>query len=376
MGRCIIGTKLTYLVSHPIQYQAPLLRKIANEPDIDFRVLFERINPDHRYFDNGFGRDIQWDIPLTEGYDFRPLENTSLQSEISACDALWVHGWQSRTFRRAIRIAKSKGKPVLMRGENCDLAMPDGRGLKGWVKRQYLMRIFADCAAFLAIGTLNRQYYLSRGVEASRIFQMPYAIDNEAFMSAAIESLTQSKNLKQRIGIPDNAPIVLYAGKLSSRKHPEILGQAIRLLGDMTPAPVLLYVGDGELMEELKTREPTAYFTGFINQSALPSYYALADVFVLPSEKEPWGLAVNEAMACATPVIVSDQVGSAPDLVDGDTGIVFETGNSNALADAIRKCLAKSVEMGANAALKIGDWGYAQDIQGLKQALHYVKSTE
>jgi glycosyltransferase involved in cell wall biosynthesis len=147
----------------------------------------------------------------------------------------------------------------------------------------------------------------------------------------------------------------------------------MRMLEDMAPAPVLVYVGDGEMMNELRALLPNAHFTGFVNQSALPAYYAMADVFVLPSEKEPWGLAVNEAMACATPVVVSDQVGAAADLVDGKSGIVFESGNAAALAVAIRSCLQNVAEMGACAARKIATWDFDADIKGLKQALASVK---
>lgn len=329
--------------------------------------------PNHRYFDEGFRREVQWDVPLTEGYEFQVLGDISLEREMNACDVLWVHGWQSTHLRRAIRIAKSLGKPVLMRGENCDMAMPDGAGLKGWLKRRYLARIFTGCTAFLAIGTLNHQYYLSRGASPTRIFQMPYAIDNETFANAAAEAQTEPHPLKERLGIPAETPIILYAGKLSARKHPELLAHAIQMLDDVSPAPALVYVGDGEMMDELRTLAPAAHFIGFVNQSALPAYYAMADVFVLPSEREPWGLAVNEAMACATPVVVSDQVGAATDLVDGETGIVFESGNPIALADAIRIALKNPAEMGACAQRKVTGWGFDADIAGLRQALESVR---
>ena len=349
-----------------------MLRRITGEPDIDLRVIFERVMPEHRYFDEGFQREVRWDVPLTEGYDFAALDDTSLEREISNCDVLWVHGWQTAQMRRAIRVAAGSGKPVLMRGENCEIAMPDGRGIKGWLKRRYLARIFANCRAFLTIGSLNRSYYRARDIDDARMFHVPYAIDNTTFADAADRARAAQPDLRDMLNIDRDAPVILYAGKLSKRKHPELLADAVRALNDMSPKPVLVYAGDGEMMAEMKTRAPDALFVGFINQSELPAFYAMADVFVLPSEMEPWGLAVNEAMACGTAVVVSDQVGAAPDLVDESCGAVFESGNVNALVSALRRCLATSDEMGAKARQKISGWDFSADVDGLKQALQFV----
>jgi len=131
-------------------------------------------------------------------------------------------------------------------------------------------------------------------------------------------------------------------------------------------------VGSGEMEPALRDRIPDATFLGFRNQSELPALYDMADVLVLPSEREPWGLVVNEAMACATAVVVSDQVGCAGDLVTGDCGIVFPGGDADALAAALVQSLDNSVEMGRAARAAISKWSFHEDIEGLKQALGYV----
>ena len=110
--------RLLYLVSHPIQYQAPMLRQLAQQPDIRLRVLFENVTSDGQHFDPGFGRDIRWDVPLRDGYDNAPISDVKIADEIAGCDLLWVHGWQTATLRSAVRQAGQQGKPVLMRGEN------------------------------------------------------------------------------------------------------------------------------------------------------------------------------------------------------------------------------------------------------------------
>lgn len=361
--------RLLYLVSHPIQYQAPLLRRIAAEPGIALKVVFERVDTAQGYFDDGFGREIRWDVELRGGYTSQALAETSLAAEIQAADVVWLHGWHSPMLLRALGLAKVYRRPVLMRGENQDQAMPDGSGLRGWLKRRYLGWIFRRCAAFLAIGDANRAYYQARGIGPERIFPMPYAVDNTAFANLAAQA--DRAGLRRELGIPEGAKVVLFAGKFQRRKRPDLLVEAWRRLAE--PRPVLLMVGDGEMRAGLEAGfEPGMVFTGFRNQGQLPGLYALADVFVLPSEREPWGLAVNEAMACGTAVVVSDQVASGRDLVDAACGAVFPAGDAQALAGALEGVLARSEAMGKAAAARMGQWDFETDAAGLNRALAFV----
>ncbi len=118
-------------------------------------------------------------------------------------------------------------------------------------------------------------------------------------------------------------------------------------------------------------------FAGFQNQLEIPRYYDLCDVFVLPSLLEPWGLVINEVMNAGRAVVVSDQVGAAPDLVrDGENGFVFPAGDVGALSDCLLRILSDPDlcrRMGDRSRAMIGDWGFLQDLQGLRQALDYAK---
>lgn len=373
LGRSAVAIKLTYLVSHPIQYQAPLLRLIDKEEEIDLRVVFEKNPAGSAYFDQGFKRLIEWDVPLTEGYENISLAETDLISEINKSDVIWLHGWGSPVMRKALVLAHRLGIPVLMRAENCDLAMPDGAGPRGWLKRLYIGWITRRCRAFLAIGTENKNYYLRRGVSPDQIFLMPYAIDHENFAVRAKAAHLQLNNLKAKFGITPEQKVVLFAGKFMPRKHPDLLVHAMNSVDWPGEKPKLVFVGSGNMEEKLRALAPDAIFLGFKNQSELPPIYDMADVMVLPSEREPWGLAVNEAMACGTAVIVSDQVGCATDLINDGCGKVFPSGDVQALSDAIVYCLKHSNRMGKAAYATIKQWGFAEDIEGLKQAINYVK---
>ncbi len=364
--------KLLYLVSHAIQYQAPLLQRIAKMAGVSLRVVFENDSSPAPLYDPGFEREIQWDIPLRDGYDNISLAETGLEREINDCDILWLHGWQTPVMRRALRHASRAGRPVLMRAENNDLAMPDGPGLRGFIKRRYLHSVFLRCSAFLTIGSANEKYYLARGISPERLFPTPYAIDNERFGMAAENRRAERRDYKISLGLDPDRPVLLYAGKLLRRKRPDLLAKAFQRADFGPLPPQLVFVGDGEMLESLRALAPQAAFLGFRNQRELPALYDMAELFVLPSVREPWGLAVNEAMACSTAVVVSDQVGCAADLVGPDCGVVFAAGDADSLARALVHGLKNAGAMGRAARSRIDNWGFDQDLTGLGAAIEYL----
>lgn len=365
-------TRLLYLVSHPIQYQAPLLRRIAAEPGIQLRVVFGDTGTAAAHHEPDFGLDVTWDVPLLEGYDWAALASSDLRREIAAADAVWIHGWQYRWQRQALALASRSGKPVLMRGENWSVAMPDPPGPLGWAKRAWRRSLFSRVTAFLTIGSRNRDYYRSHGVADSLLFSMPYAIDNRAFAAQAEASGVQRAALRAEWGLKPNQPVLLFVGKLMARKRPDLLAAAWKQADWRGRVPALVFAGDGALRESLRQLAPEAIFTGFRNQSQLPALYAAADLLVVPSEREPWGLVVNEAMASGTAVIASDEVGAAYDLVSAQTGAMFRSGDAAALAATLMACLPKSRVLGETAARAVADWDFEADVRGLQAALKAV----
>ena len=94
--------RLTYFVSHPIQYQAPLLRRISGDPSIDLQVIFEKDFSTESHFDHGFQTEIRWDVPLRDGYNNSLLIDTDVEDLIRESDAIWLHGWESLNFRKIL----------------------------------------------------------------------------------------------------------------------------------------------------------------------------------------------------------------------------------------------------------------------------------
>jgi glycosyltransferase involved in cell wall biosynthesis len=395
--------RLAYLVSHPIQYQAPLLRRIAQEQDIDLTVFFGSDFSVRGYEDTGFGVTVKWDVPLLAGYRYeflpalRDTGHTTIFSPISkgifqrlagegdepGFDVLWVHGYSTVNTLQAMLWAKLQGIPVLLRAESW-LHDRSRTGLKLAAKQVFFTLLRGLVDATLAIGTHNRQYwehYLGRQFP---IFFMPYSVDNTYFQTRSLEASEGRDALRAELGFEAGRPVILFASKLQTRKHCADLIEAYALLSPgpgQEPVPYLAIVGDGEeraALEAQATRTGfgSIRFCGFRNQSELPRFFDLCSVFVLPSRHEPWGLIVNEAMNAARAVIVTDDVGSAIDLIaDGVEGFVYPVRDVPALADALRKVLASpetTEAMGRNALRRIDTWNFDADVMGLRQAIAHV----
>jgi glycosyltransferase involved in cell wall biosynthesis len=396
--------RLAYLVSHPIQYQAPLLRRIAQDPQIDLTVFYGSDFSVKGYKDEGFGGiGVKWDIPLLEGYhhEFLPAlrdnatvtPTTPMNYGIArrlrgyrgapAFDALWVHGYASVNSFHAMTAAKALGIPVLMRSDSW-LGDRDRSVAKLAAKRLFFHTLSHMIDGVLTIGTLNSDYWRYYLGKDFPLFLAPYAVDNEYFQQRCAEAALRREDLRRELDLSPGRPVILFASKLQTRKRAEDLVEAYKRLSPAPgrePHPYLVFVGDGEQRETLeRAAQQTGFksirFCGFRNQSELPRFFDLATVFVLPSRHEPWGLIVNEVMNAGRAVIVSDEVGCQPDLItDGVEGAVFHAGDVEGLADALRRTLATpdiAAEMGRRGLERINHWSFAENLHGLRQALAAV----
>ena len=398
--RCV---RLAYLVSHPIQYQAPLLRRIALESDIDLTVLFGSDFSVRGYRDEGFGVGVKWDIPLLDGYKHEFLPRLRDGNDVSvlmplnygivsrlcgdggdpAFDALWVHGYASANSMHGMIAAKALGIPVLLRAESW--LQDRGRsGVKLALKHAFFAGLELMVDGVLPIGTVNAEYWRYYFGDDVQQFLMPYAVDNGYFAQRAGEAKAGRASLQEELGLDALRPVILFASKLQARKHCDHLIEAYARLSPAPgtdPKPYLVIVGDGEERAALERQAAATGFSsirfcGFRNQSELPRFFDLATTFVLPSQHEPWGLIVNEVMNAARPAIVSDDVGSAVDLIeDGVTGCIYPVGDVEALTHTLRRVLdtpGVAEAMGQRAFARIQSWGFEEDVLGLRRALAKV----
>ena len=387
--------RVAYLVSHPIQYQVPLLQRLASRPEIALHVYYMHDQGARATLDPEFGVPVQWDIPLLEGYTWRRLHNRSpwpdadhplrfVHPDVAGVlrreryDALIVHGYAHATEWLAFLGAWRTRTPLLLRGESTLLGRRSPWAAAA--KRVAVGALLRRIQGALAIGTLNREFYLAYGVPEDRIFWVPYAVDNARFSAEAERWRSSRAALRESLGLPPGLPVVLYAGKLIERKRPLDLLRAYARVAADHPA-VLVFLGEGAERPRIAAAAARhnlsqVVITGFVNQQEISRYYAAADVLVLPSSREPWGLVLNEAMCFGLPVVASDAVGAAPDLVHQDeNGFVYPMGDLPALAHALRHLLAdpaRRARMGARSREIVAAFSYDADVEGILKALHRV----
>ena len=394
--------RLAYFVTHPIQYQAPLLGRIAQEPDIELKVFFSSDASVRGYVDQGFGVHVQWDTPLLEGYSysFLPVLRDAGRGGILSLagsinygigrklrtdnfDAVWVHGYNYLTNLEAIRVAKSMRVPVLLRAESTLHDRPRS-SMKLAIKKMFFKLLKPGISAVLSIGDENTDYWKHHFGDEFPMFPFYYAVNNDFFQRACAAASNTREEFRATLELVPCRPVILFAAKLVERKRCGDLLEAFLKLSQansLEPMPYLLIVGDGEERAKLQRRAQEARagdvrFLGFRNQSELPRFYDLCDVFVLASVDEPWGLSINEVMNAGRPVIVTTEVGCQKNLVrDGVNGCVIPAGDIDALAQSLRTVLATHATaraMGAESLRIINKYNFEQNVAGLRQALHAV----
>lgn len=390
--------RLAILVSHPIQYFVPLYRRLAKEPELSVKVLFCSRQGLDDYYDAGFGKFLQWDIPLLGGFEhvflpnvrrtdnlqgFFSLVNPALFKELLTHrpDALLVPGHSNVTYIFGMLAARLLRIPVFMRCETHLLLQRSA--VKRSVRRVVMGFIYRQvCARCLAIGSRNRDFYLSFGVPPERIFEAPYVVDNDFFIDGFQRHADERETVLGEIGLNKDVPIILFVAKLASRKRPMDLLRAYNTLRRNGHQAGLVFIGSGPLEDQLRayTAEnclTDVRFLGFRNQSELPRYYAASDIFVLPSENEPWGLTINEVMCAGLPVVASEEIGAVPDLVShGENGFTFPAGNIDRLTDSLERLVCHETlrrEMGRRSLERIRQWNFDRCAVGFLDAMRSLK---
>lgn len=384
--------RLIAVASHPVQYQTPWFRALAQREEFEFEVAYvAHLDPQEQ--GTGFERAFAWDLDLLSGYHSRCLVTRRSAAPswrrrlIAPCrqlaaldpDVVLLTGWHAPGLIQVLIAARLRGIPVLMRGDST--AMP--RRAIGVRIAQHAL--FALVARFLVVGAANRELYRERGVAPSRLIDCPHVVDNARFAAAASAARAERAALRARYGVPEDACCFLFAGKLEPKKQPGVVLEAIARLSEREQERVfLLVVGSGALEAGLRQRASALQlpvsFAGFLNQSEMPRAYVAADALVLPSDYgETWGLVVNEAMACGLTAVVSDRVGCGADLVtDGVTGYTFPFGDVAALAARMQALLQPELRarMATAAEARVSQqYGIEQATAGVLAALASLPGT-
>ncbi|MFM9079035.1 MAG: glycosyltransferase family 4 protein [Opitutaceae bacterium] len=389
--------RLAIVQSHPTQYYSPWFRHVQTQAAIELRVFYLWEFGVTRQTDRQFGTAFQWDIDLLSGYEhefvpnvardpgthhFGGLDNPALTTRLAAWrpDALLLFGYNWKSHLRTILWARRNRVPLLFRGDSHFI----GRGKPTLLTHWLLTLLYRQFHAFLYVGAANRDYFVTLGVPAERLFFAPHAVDYSLFDPARPDHLAAAEKLRRDLALPPDRTVILFAGKLLPAKQPVELLRAFIALKDT--GATLLFVGDGPLKPQLQAiaaEHPAANvrFLPFANQSEMPARYLLADLFVLPSRGlyESWGLAVNEAMHMGVPALVSERVGCQRDLVeDGVTGWVFASNSEENLRRSLRRSLealrAERARWANVTRERIRGYSFPHTTAGLLKALQSLRS--
>jgi glycosyltransferase involved in cell wall biosynthesis len=348
-----LNLRLGVLVSHPIQYYSPWFRDLSERLHTD--VFYSHRQDSAGQAAAGFGVAFEWDTPLLDGYSYRWLKNVAKSPCISGfwgCDnpelseiidrgrydAFLIFGWNRKSSWQAMRACWRNGTPILMRG---DSHLGGSSRAKNLIKKLPYSMFLKRIDGHLYPGAHSRRYLEYFGVGEQQLFWCPHFVDNVRFSSAAHAAREDhtADHLRARLGIPLDAFVALYVGKLIDVKRPQDFIASMVKLAKADRSFHAIVVGAGPLQgvcaEMASACAEQIHFVGFINQSGLPAYYAASNCLVLPGI-ETWGLVVNEAMACGIPCVVSTSCGCAGELVvPNHTGETFPVGDLDSLAAAI-----------------------------------------
>jgi glycosyltransferase involved in cell wall biosynthesis len=377
--------------SHPIQYGAPLFRLMARHPKLDFQVAYCSLRGAESGYDPEFGANVQWDVPLLDGYkwthipnrgtgaeNFWAWRNTGLWKFIrqGKFDAVISHiGYVRATFWIAYFASRSVGIPFIFGTDASRIEPRDESKLKLAVKRIVWPAVFSLAGQVLTASSAGRDLMISLGFPPDRVSMTLDTVDNAWWLAQA--SSVDRSEARKSLGFAPHEKIIVFCAKLQPWKRPADLLHAFASAA--IPNAKLVFAGDGAQRAELE-REVAARgiadkvrFLGFVNQSQLPALYKSADLMVIPSRYEPFGLVVNEAMLCGCPVVASDRVGAVRDLITpGETGYVYPCDDRVALASSLQNALgdpARLESIRQNALQRISSWTPQASADALEEAV-------
>lgn len=352
---------LTEIIS---PYRIPLFNALAKRSEIDLHVIFlSETDPSLRQW-QVYKDEIQFSHEVLPSFrkriaGFNMLLNRGVAHalERASPEVILCGGYSYIASWRTMLWAKSHGVPFILWSESNDQDSRRGHTIVELLKGAFLKR----CDGFVVPGRSARLYLASHGVQDGAIYTAPNAVDNDLFASAAGVACNDARALRQRLQLPGR--YFLFVGRFVAEKGVFELLSAYAKLDERLRSQIgLVLVGDGRAKPELKEIAAKivlgrVIFPGFAQREQLAAYYALADMLILPTYTDTWGLVVNEAMACGLPVILSRAAGCADDLVEENwNGVLIPAKNEPALVAAMEHLATQNevrLKMAANSRQRI-----------------------
>jgi glycosyltransferase involved in cell wall biosynthesis len=374
---------------------APNLRRLAKRDEIDLQVAYCRLAGAEPAHDPDFQIDVRWDVPLLDGYDWRLVSSAAERprSFLSAFNlGLWsivrkgrfdavlcYAGYRNLAFWTAWLAARTSNAAFLFGTDASSLIPRDGSRWKKHFKKFFWPYLFSLADQVIVPSSDSRDLIYSLGISEQKVTLTPYSVDNDWWIERSRS--VDTKAVRAAWGASDSDVVILFCAKLQSWKRPLDL---LRAFSSVSKSAVLIYAGEGPMRSELEAEaarlgvKDRVRFLGFVNQSGLPEVYTSSDLMVLPSEYEPFAVVVNEAMCCGCPVVSSDHVGAARDLIAPVCSkFIFPCGDVERLAAILAQAVqdrSKLATLGHAYRSRILRWSPKQNIEATVEAIEAAAS--
>jgi len=331
-------TRVAFVSPEPTPYRSPLLDRVAAQDGIDLTVIYAartvagrtwQVEPEHEavFLDGvsvpGMRGILRHDYPVTPGIwgalgRARP-------------DCVVVSGWSTFASQAALGWCRVHRVPYVLLVESHDSGPK--AGWRRHVKRTVVPPVVRGASSVLVTGSLAGESVVALGADPARVRAFANTVDVAAYGERA-DALTPGRDeLRAGLGLAADEVAVVFVGRLAPEKGLDTLLYAAAEAG----RPLIL-VGDGPERARLESTGGRVTITGDRPWESVVEAYVAADVFALLSTHEPWGVVVNEAAACGLPLVLSDRVGAARDLLrDGQNGFLVRAGDVAGAFDAFRR---------------------------------------
>jgi glycosyltransferase involved in cell wall biosynthesis len=372
--------RVTVVSPEPTPYRSPLFDLVAARPELELTVIYAAhtvagrtwsVEPQHRSTFlrglalPGLGRVLHHDYPVTPGIA-RALRE-------SRPDVVVVSGWSTFASQAAIVWCRRRGVPYLPLVESHDLGPR-----KGWrraVKGAVVPRVLRRAAGALALGTASRDSLVERGAQRERVHIFANTIDVPEWEERQSGLAQRRPELRAELGAAVDDVLLLSVARLGSEKGLDVLVRGVAAARD--PKLLLVIAGEGPQRREIEALAQELgvrlRLTGDLAAAKVAEAYAAADVFVLLSTRETWGVVVNEAAASGLPLVLSDRVGAAYDLLrDGENGFLVGAGDVDATGEAFKRLSADAglrVRAGERSRELVRGWGYEPSVESFVAAV-------
>lgn len=390
--------KLCIIAPHLVQYHAPLYKEVGKVEDLDTTIVYLDTIGLKEFKDTEFDHNIKWDKSLLDGYNYKFLKNYSSRplngfasrinpkifKELSRnkYDVVLIPGYATLSYWFSFLAAKLTGTKIIWRGEATLRGNEDSCKPTKLVKKLVLSKLLSLCDAILYSCKGNKDYLRFYGAASDKLILCPCSVDNKFFKSERANILKQeNNNLKNELGIDKKDLVVLFCARFTQRKRPLDLLRAVNKIDNSNIT--IVFIGDGHERKNLELyaqqNHIKAKFVGFKGQEDLPRYYSIADVMAVVSDYDPSPKVINEAMNYELPLILTDIVGTAYDLVkEGENGFIVKVGDINAIAEKIvffNKNRKAAKTMGKKSLQTVNEWSLEKSAASIKKAVEIVSNS-